>query len=1432
MSGPLPSSESGPARYPTLAGLQAAHTALLRRLQAGDTEQMAGSAEALLGMGIATGELLAEPDERRAAQAILDFWAARMYRVGTEPPDSTLADFNPQLAPELPDGLCPYLGLEAFGEDDSDRFFGRRELIARLVERLGERRLLAVVGPSGSGKSSVVRAGLVRELRRGALPGSAQWHILTPILPGSDPLAALDRALAAGLPPAFTGQPPGQHPDTLLHDLLIGPPSVIIVDQFEEIFTLCDDQSVREAFVARLLAFVSTPDPPHRVILTMRSDFETFVARLPTLQPLFEAGRVQVTPLSATELRDAIERPAEQVGLLFESGVVDLLLQDMLGEPAGLPLLQFTLVKLWEQRTRNRVTRAAYDRVGGGRLALARSADALYATLIPQDQTTARRILLRLVRPGDGLELTSRRIRRSELYRSGEDASRIDRVIDKLIDARLVRQTAGATSDDTQIEVAHEAIVRNWPTLVGWLEEERVALALRRRFESRAAEWVRLGKGQGGLLDETELREAERWLTSAEAAYLGYEQALPDLVAASRAALVAAQAAEDERQRALLRAEAEAASRKRLTRLVYALALVSLLALMFAVYALTQRNQVIIEANQRATVVVQRTTAEADARGQAQTAVAASAESARQTRIARASELAVRAQSALPSFPQQSLLFAVSANTIALDVGEQPIAAARQALYDALGGAGGRGLSGHAGPITALAISHDSRWLATASQDAVVLVWELGAGGATNPRRLAGHTGPITALAISHDNRWLATVGWDATARLWDLSAADPARTVRTLVGHTAILRAVAFSPDDRWLVTAGDDATARLWDLESPSAPAVPLLGHTNAIWLANFSPAGTWLATASLDGTARVWDIEHLGATVGVRILEHQNNVLTGLQISPNGRWLITSAADRIIRRWDLAAADPNTAVAILQGQREDIVALAISPDGRALASSEGGGRVRLWELDSADPNDGVRDLVGSSGSLATVVFSPDGRWLAGASADSTVRLWDLQAADPQARILRGHEAGVSAVAFSPDGRWLVSGSDDATARLWAWPHHDDTAVARVLEGHAGAINVLALSADGQRLATAGDDGTARVWDLAALDPNATPVVLRGHTGRIVTMAMRPDGRFLYTAGDDAVVREWDLGASDPNQAVRTLTGHTGPVAALALSRDGRRLVSGSADMTAQVWDLAAADPNNAPIVLSQHSNQVLAVAFSPDGRYVATGSYDTTARVWDLTAPDPNAASVILEGHTVPITAVVFSHDGRTLATSGEGGELWLWEPATTQSSTRAHQLTGHTGAVTALAFSPDDRQLASAGEDGVIRLWPLQQQAVITEPRLLQGHARGVLAIAFNSDATRLVSGGVDQTVRLWNLSDSQVPGALVLGRHSGSVFQVAYLPNANTVVSSGQDGVVQLWELRIPQLVTRACAAAGRSLTESEWQLYFPEQPYRAGCSFS
>ncbi|MDJ0591742.1 MAG: WD40 repeat domain-containing protein, partial [Pleurocapsa sp. MO_226.B13] len=507
--------------YLSLASLREAHKQLLL-----DHRRSAFSAElvekiiAFLIKGSATGMVLDEEEDRWAAQSILDYWLSILYSEDEdiEPPDGTLADFDATLAPELADEACPYLGLEAFLEKDKNLFFGRSRLLRILLDKLRQGNFLTVVGSSGSGKSSVVRGGLLPSLKANALPNSSIWYYYKPIVPGSDPLLALAKTLCpddvdkeqwcSEQVASLLNNP--QHLSQLITNG--NPqPTVLIIDQFEEVFNLCGETK-RQAFINNLLSLIELPDSQHRVIITMRSDFESNVAKYAQFQKVFEQAQVRVTSLNANELREAIEQPAEQVGLKFESELVDSLIGDVIGQEAALPLLQFTLLKLWDNRERNRVTWASYEKLGGGKEALSRSADEFYQELIPEYQNAARRILLQMVNfQEESLEVTSKRIPLQDLFLGGEAKDRIERVIEELKSARLVKITPGDNPQDDQIEVAHEALIRNWGTLVDWIEDERENKRQKLRLISKAKEWQSKGKTKDALLRGSLLEDAQQY---------------------------------------------------------------------------------------------------------------------------------------------------------------------------------------------------------------------------------------------------------------------------------------------------------------------------------------------------------------------------------------------------------------------------------------------------------------------------------------------------------------------------------------------------------------------------------------------------------------------------------------------------------------------------------------------------------------------------------------------------------------------------------------------------------------------------------------------------------------------------------------------------------------------------------------------------------
>ncbi len=1188
---PVSEGESEGDRFPSLASLRVAHGELLKRhRERGSEPEVMTEIKQLIRRGRATGALLDREDDRWAAQSLLDYWSSLLYRAGLEPPEATLVEFDPDLAPDLADHLCPYLGLEAFREKDESLFFGRQRLLEKLLKHLETQPLLMVVGSSGSGKSSLVLGGLFPRLKAGALPGSQDWVYYPPLVPGSTPLVALAQRWP-GVETAPTVSALLKDPEHLLHltSAATSQPVVLIIDQFEEVFTLCREEEVRHSLAQNLLNFIQAPNRQNRLILTLRTDFESQFVRSPELLQLFDQSAVRVTALDAAELREAIERPADLVGLKFEEGLVDALLNDVLGEPAALPLLQFTLLKLWDHRDHNRVTWEAYRRLGGGRLALARSADEFYNRLIPEEQVTVKRLLLRMVRPGEGLEVTSNRIPRGVLYRSGEAQYRVDEVLEKLIQARLVRLTEGDRPEDAQVEVAHEALIRNWPRLVDWLEEERFTLRQRLRLTEAAEQWQTRDQEASLLWRGTLLAEASRYedLSPLEQSFLQASQAV--------------EAAERQQELAKLRDQVQLRFQRWAIRGLagLSLAMVSLVGVVVYQLQQAQRQRVsLLTVTAQALLAAQ--PLEATLNGLAAYGVSQSF-------------LATMPYSALPTAIQNNLL------SILLAISQQP---SEQNQYQ---------LTGNTAPVSSVAFSSDAKRIVSGSADNTLRLWDVTTGQPIGPP-LQGHTDGVRSVAFSPDGKSIVSGSADKTLRLWDAQSGKPIGP--PLQGHQDSVWSVAFSPYGQRIVSGSADKTLRLWDAQSGKPIGPPLQGHQDSVWSVAFSPDGQRIVSGSADKTLRLWNA-NTGQPIGKPFTGHTSDV-GSVAFSPDGRRIVSGSSDYTLRLWDATTgrsiSDP------LIGHTRTVLSVAFSPDGKRILSGSADRTLRLWDAQTGQsigpPLTGYTDwvtsvafspdgkrivggsfdqtlrlwdatigspLTGHEDSVTSATFSPDGKRIVSGSYDQTLRLWDVQVGEPIGKPLTGHTDWVTSVAFSPDGQRIVSGSTDKTLRLW--DAKTGQSIGAPLTGHEDSVISVVFSPDGQRIVSGSTDATLRLWDANTGQPIGAP--LTGYSG---TSSVSTDGKRIVSGSYDETLQLWDVQSGQPIGA--PLKGHTGSIWSVAFSPDGQRIVSGSSDNTLRLWDVNTGQPIGAP--LEGHTN-IWSVAFSPDGKRIVSGSADNTLRLW---------------------------------------------------------------------------------------------------------------------------------------------------------------------------------------------------------------------------
>jgi WD40 repeat protein len=1355
--------------FTSLLALRTSHRKLLeRRGKDGNTTEFLDDVETFVQRGTATGVFLDARSDRWQAQNLIDYWCNELYHARRKAPDTTLAEFDLDLAPELDDSLCPYLGLQTFGYSQHNLFFGRSGLIEEMVEKLKYGRFLAIAGPSGSGKSSVAQAGLIPKLREGALHGSKTWRYYPPVIPGADPQTSLAYILKPqGTETQVWLEEVNRHSDldsTYLVNLIDkeGPePAVLIIDQFEELFTVCEDEQKRRSFILTLLNLIQMPNTRHTVIITMRADLESQLVQIPALQTEYEKAQVRVTAMKANELREVIEKPAELVDLNLEDNLVEELIGEVLGKPAALPLLQFTLLKLWENRDHNRVTWEAYRRIGGGQGALANSADAFYDGLAPKDQEVAKKILLGIVRPSVERRVSTDRILKNAL-RGHVDVSdeQFEQVLGQLQQTRLLRSIPGTTPDNDQVGLAHESLAHIWPRFIGWIEESRVAQRQRLRLATTAEQWQALGRPESLLLRGLLLEEALQTtdLNTLEQAFIdtsataAHKEELENEAMRQRELEQARALAEVERQRAAESARAA----QRLSRLAVALMMVFLLAVVAAFWAarngaiasqneMTAKNnaaiaeQLRVEAEQSAATAVSaqeaamadanlRATAEAEALTQQDVAEAnaAEAEMARATavasaaeaetsaaeaetnaRLATARELAAAAVDRLRSDPQLGLLLAIESVNRTLPVDGMVSAESEDALYRAL---------------------QTSQLQMT----------------------LSGHTNWLNDVTFSENGRYLATTGHDNTVKLWD---AATGQELRTFNDHSRVVNAIAFSPDSRRLASVSNDGFVIVYDLETGDRLAV-MNGNDNAINGVTFHPDSIHLAAANSNATVRVWNTDTRRSLY--HLFGHDAPV-RDVDFNQDGGYLASAAEDGRSIIWDMATGGP------------------------------------IYSVNPAEDPDQII-------SATSVSFSPDGSRIITAYEDGISRVWDFKE-DGLIFNLIGHASTVFDAAFSPDGLLMATSSGDGTAKVW------DAASGQALytlSGHNGPVTAVAFSPDSSRIATASQDTTAKTWNSeAGLDV----LILSRHRRPVNTVAFNHDGSLVVTASDDRTAKVWDAVTGDVEQ---NLTLHSQSVLSAAFSPDGMLLATGSADTNARLWDQASGAIR---LPLLPHDGAVNWVAFDNDGVRLATAGSDGFVRQWNVLTGE------LLQtfAHETAVNIAIYSPDQKWLAIADDNGNAFIWDAASGEEIVR---LSGHAGPVNHIAFSADGQRLATAGGDGSAKLWDISSGEVL---RSFSGHTGPVTSVAISPDGSRLATASVDRTVKLWNTESGQVLRTL-LG-HTAPVNSVVFSPDGSRLATASADGTAQINDLSpIRALFERALERISRPLTRPECQQYLRGEP--------
>jgi WD40 repeat protein len=1298
-----------------------------------------------------------------------------------------------QPPPARRDVPCPYPGLRPFSAEDAALYHGRDAEVSDLVSRIaGGCRELYVVGPSGSGKSSLVLAGVVPRLTRPGDPVVGEPFVARVLRPGDAPSQRLAAAMIAASPA------PGERSERT------GPPSspqraLIVIDQLEELFTLAGGDAQRALFAA--LDELRQRREVH-LAFTLRADFFGALMQSALWPAVQRSHRHEIGPLRGDQLRAAIVSPARSVGVDLEPALVDRLLDDAAAEPGALPLIQEVLVHLWAGRRDSLMSAADYGRLGNGvasglATALARRADTALGSLAPADQGIARRLFLRLVSFGDGRPDMRRQQPLAPLA-AGEDRERFHAVLDHLAQARLVTTDGDTATGEIVVDLAHEVLIASWPQLAGWLRDQRGNEVRRRSLEGQAAAWISRGRGATGLLDDGELAELKKWLTAAVAREVAISDDATVYIAASEREVATRREALERLQRTAVLALAASDLREGL-RLAGSDRPHESLAFLAAAYRTCPEDPVI-----RTALVGALTTAPR---------VVASLRHGDAVYAARFS-------------PDGARVVTASADGTAR-------------LWDARGGAAIGLALRHDDEVHDASFSGDGTRVVTRSE-ATARLWDAHTGGVVGA--LMRHDGRVFDASFSRDGTRVVTASADRTVRLWDAYSGAPVGA--ELRHECEVIRAV-FSPDGTLVATASKDCTAHVWDART-GEPTGPGLSHDADVDTVAFSPDGSCLLTAAYRGPARLWH-PRTGASLG-EPLDRADGSPVGF--SPDGAIVLTASEDCPMEIWIRAPwiRVPWRKLALgawRPREKYDIQLAAYSRDGSRVITGTRDCIAQLWNARHRTP---IGRALCHGAQVTDVGFSPDGTQVVTASRDHTAKIWDARIGGPVGAVLK--DGPVREIDFDDDGAQIVGTSSDGVERRWrtgtrtpigptsleglSWMSRGDlglavdpsgeevllssgspdgarvlttsSQVARLWDVHTGAalgvllhddpIHGAFFSPDGSRVLTAAGE-TAQLWDACT---GAALGVVR-HGAQVYAVRFSPDGARVVTASEDGTARLLDVRTGAALGALL----HDEQIRWMSFSPDGTRVVTVSGP-TLRLWDVGT----GAALGVLVHDKLVESVSFSSDGTRLVTASHDGTARLLDV---QTGAALGVLV-HDYPVGWGAFSPDGarvKTMSAPTATVRDWtarLWDahaavplgPPLPLSPTDAFRRPGtlphrrhRLEEVTCAAFSPDGSCVVAGSRDGVARLRDTRSGASVGERML---HANEVLSARFSPDGSRVVTASKDGTARLWDARTGGALGVVLFEPDDGGVAEAVFSPDGTRVVTQSGGGIARLWDVDV------------------------------------
>ena len=1187
--------------------------------------------------------------------------------------------------PILARPINPYKGLRPFSQADSRDFFGRESIVKRLCQRLRERtryaRFLAILGPSGSGKSSLLGAGLLPAVSEGKLLDSERWMVAQ-MSPGTHPIDELEIALtriaaeqATNLHTHLTRDSRG----LLRAAGLILPRDdselLLVIDQFEELYTQGRDAITRDFFLGLLVDAVQDPRSRVRVVIAMRADFYDRPLRHPGFGELVRSRLETIMPMNAEELERAIVQPAARVDVGFEAGLIARIIEEMLYQPGALPLLQYALTELFAERDGRLLTHNAYDAMGGGVGALANKAEEIYQEFNAAGRSAARQLFLRLVQPGERLESgepapdTRRKVQRRELLQISFDTDIMDEVIDTFGRYRMLSLDHDAKSHEPIIELSHEALLQEWKTLHHWLQQSREDLRTYRRFQDLYREWTDANQLPGYLLRDARLDQLSHWsqrsqilLTLSERAYLDeslqarQERRADEEMRRARELEAVHRLASTEK----LRAEEQAIANRQIRRIAIALAFFLFTAVSAAVFALFEShratNQAIL-ANARELALAAAGQVGSDPELSIHLAVAAV-----ETTFSQDGTVLPEAEAALHNALQANrvLLTLPYAGTVLFSPdGTQMVSGGNDGVIHILDANNGElidSLEGHNAPIQAIAFANSGKVMASRDRNGRLILWEFEARRQT--AILAdgsGDSAPLGQIAFNPDGSRLLVTSQSEEAVVWDTEAREVLFRFRQSGGPTAafhpngtsvaLMTAVWHLPeneDDRPLNLSWSDRqfdyTDPYIEFEAPSSEIENTFLESGAV---AFSPDGQRLVTSVVSSQAIVRD-----AHTGQRILSliGHSNIINAAKYAANGNVIATVSADSTARIWNAFNGEP---VMVLEGHQDEILYLDFSPDGKRLVTASLDGTLKLWDLTPSGPGEWPNSPEGEMQSLS---FFPGSQKLLLIGVDRLARTFNLHTGE-QEWVSSELTVAFSRPVFSPDGSLFLVSGEHGQIHVYS---SDDQKLNHTLSVDKPSV-ALAVTPDNKLLAVGTRDGDLI---LVSLENGVSLAQWHVETGFVTSLLFSPNGRQIVYAGAEGEIRivnvETALAQAGRSQLKPDLIiqAHAELVSSLELSPGGDAILSASWDGSAKVWQLT---DGAMQLQLAEQSGRILDAIFSPDGRQIVTASEDDAIQIWDrVSGTQLWSMEVVLTN----LAQLAFSPNGTYLAVTTDNSPVRLY------------------------------------------------------------------------------------------------------------------------------------------------------------------------------